>query len=64
MPFACAALARHIYHCLKFQQPYDATKAFGRLVSKTVPDPALLELQASLDERFEELQTHSASPDD
>lgn len=55
MPFACAALARHIYHCLKFQQPYDVTQAFGRLVSKTASDPALLELQASLDEKFEGL---------
>jgi transposase len=63
MPFACAALARHIYHCLKFEQPYDASKAFGRQSSKIAADPALLDLQASLDERFEELQAQSSLQD-
>ncbi|MBS3753613.1 MAG: transposase [Anaerolineales bacterium] len=29
MPFVCAALARHVYHCLKYEDPYDLTKAFG-----------------------------------
>lgn len=29
MPFVCAALARHIYHCLKHEEPYDAERAFG-----------------------------------
>jgi hypothetical protein len=28
MPFVCAALARHIYHCLKFSDPYDVERAF------------------------------------
>jgi hypothetical protein len=28
MPSVCAALARHIYHGLKFQEPYDVTKSF------------------------------------
>ncbi len=28
MPYVCAALARHIYHCLKFKDPYDVEKAF------------------------------------
>jgi hypothetical protein len=32
MPFVCAALARHIYHCLKFKQPYDVEKALWRLI--------------------------------
>lgn len=36
MPFLCAALARHIYHCLKFNDPYDVEKAF----QGSVPAPA------------------------
>jgi len=28
MPFVCAALARHIYHGLKLNDPYDVEKAF------------------------------------
>jgi hypothetical protein len=64
MPFACSALARHIYHCLKFKDPYDVTKAFGVPSSKIASDPALFELQDSLDERFEELQAHSTLQND
>ena len=28
IPFVCAALARHIYHCLKFNAPHDVKRAF------------------------------------
>jgi len=56
MPFVCAALARHIYHCLKFKQPYDVKKAFG--VVSPASEQALLDLQADLDERFEVMEAH------
>jgi hypothetical protein len=29
MPYLCAALARHVYHCLKFRDPYTVEKAFS-----------------------------------
>jgi len=58
MPFVCAALARHIYHCLKFKDPYDVEKAFkgSRLVP--VSEQALLNLRDDLDERFEVMDAH------
>ena len=56
MPFVCAALARHVYHCLKFKQPYDVEKAFG--VVAPVSEQALLDLQADLDEQFEVMKAH------
>ena len=56
MPVVCAALARHIYHCLKFKQPYDVAKAFG--VASPASEQALLDLQADLDGRFEVLEAH------
>jgi len=58
MPFVCAALARHIYHCLKFQEPYDVVKAFGRRLPSLVSEPALVDLKASLDDKFEALEAH------
>lgn len=53
MPIVCAALARHIYHCLKFNDPYDVEKAFQG--SSTVPatDEDPLDLDANLDDSFE-----------
>jgi transposase len=53
MPFVCATLARHIYHCLKFNDPYDLEKAFqgSSLVPASEEEPVSLE--ANLDERFE-----------
>ena len=56
MPFMCAALARHVYHCLKFKQPYDVEKALG--VVSPAAEQALLDLQADLDERFEVMKAH------
>jgi hypothetical protein len=56
MPFVCAALARHIYHCLKFKQPYDVEKAFGVVLPAF--EQALLDLQADLDEGFAVMEAH------
>ena len=59
MPFVCAALARHIYHCLKFKQPYAVEKAFG--VVALASEQALLDLQAGLDEQLEVMEAHLIS---
>ncbi len=53
MPFVCAALARHVYHCLRFQDPYDVQKAFGGPVPVHASEQTLAELGAELDEKFE-----------
>jgi len=57
MPFACAALARHLYHCLKTKDPYDVAQAFQRPVSARACDEAMAVLQGSLDEKLEDMQT-------
>ncbi len=59
MPFACAALARHIYHCLKFKEPYDINKVFQGSAPRVASEPALLDLQADLEARFEVMDAHS-----
>ena len=56
VPFVCAALARHIYHCLKFKQPYDVEKAFGAV--SPASEQTMLDLQADLDEQFEVMEAH------
>jgi transposase len=53
MPFVCAALARHIYHCLKFNDPYDVKKAFGGSLPSPASEEEWLSLGGSLDEEFE-----------
>jgi hypothetical protein len=53
MPFACAALARHIYHCLKEKDPYDVTKVFRRSRIPRASHQVLAALQEDLDEKFE-----------
>jgi hypothetical protein len=58
MPFVCAALARHIYHCLKFNDPYDVEKAFRGTALQPASDEEWLDLESSLDEKFEVLETH------
>jgi len=58
MPFVCAALARHIYHCLKYNDPYDAEKAFRGSASVPASEQELLDLRATLDEKFEEMDAH------
>lgn len=56
MPFVCAALARHIYHCLKFNDPYDVEKAFGGSSFPSALDEEALDLAADLDEKFEVME--------
>ncbi len=58
MPFVCAALARHIYHCLKYEDPYDVEKAFGTSVSSPASEAVRTDLEADLDERFEVMEAH------
>jgi hypothetical protein len=58
MPFVCAALARHIYHCLKFQDPYDVEKAFQGSSSTPASEQVLGDLRTNLDERFEVMEAH------
>lgn len=58
MPFVCAALARHIYHCLKFKDPYDVEKAFQGSAPVPASEEALVDLRADLDERFEVMDAH------
>ena len=58
MPFVCAALTRHIYHCLKFKEPYDAAKAFRRSVCAPASKPAFVDLEANLDETFEVMDAY------
>jgi transposase len=64
MPFVCAALARHIYHCLlsvrqtgKFNDPYDVEKAFQGSSFSPGSEKEWLNLRASLDEKFEVVET-------
>jgi transposase len=60
MPFVCAALARHIYHCLKYEDPYDVEKAFGTRESLPAARQAETDFEAGLDERFEAMEAHLA----
>jgi hypothetical protein len=61
MPFVCAALARHIYHCLKFNDPYDVEKAFRGTMPIPASEEEELSLGGELDERFEAMEA-SLSP--
>ena len=56
MPFVCAALAGHIYHCLKFKDPYQAEKAFRGSSLVPASEQVLVDLRANLDERFEVME--------
>jgi transposase len=56
MPFVCAALARHIYHCLKFKDPYRAEKAFQGFSPLPASAQVLVDLRANLDEKFEVME--------
>jgi hypothetical protein len=58
MPFVCAALARHIYHCLKFKDPYDVEKAFQDSSPSPASEQRLADLRADLDEKFEVMDAH------
>jgi hypothetical protein len=56
MPFVCAALARHVYHCLKFSDPYDVEKAFGGSSFAPALGDESLSLAADLEETFEVME--------
>ncbi len=56
MPFVCAALARHIYHCLKFNDRYDVVKAFRGSPPVPASEESWLNLSADLDEKFEVME--------
>ena len=58
MPFVCAALARHIYHCLKFNDPYDVEEAFRGTSPQPASEEEWLDLGANLEERFEVMEAH------
>ena len=58
MPFVCAALARHIYHCLKFNDPYDVEKAFRGTSLQPASEEEWLDLGANLEEKFEVMEAH------
>jgi len=57
MPFVCAALARHIYHCLKFNDPYDVERAFEASSFNPASAEESLSLAVNLDEAFEVMET-------
>jgi hypothetical protein len=57
MPFVCAALARHIYHCLKSNDAYDVVKAFQGSSPVPASEETWVDLSAGLDEKFEALET-------
>ena len=56
MPFVCAALARHVYHCLKYKEPYDADKAFGTPVILPANELADETIETIVNERFEAME--------
>ncbi len=58
MRFVCAALAGHIYHCLKFKNPYGVEKAFRGSTPVPASEQALVDLEADLEERFEVIDVH------
>jgi hypothetical protein len=53
MPFACAALARHIYHCLKSGEAYDVAKTFAASQFPPAAKQATQDLGAEIDGQFE-----------
>jgi transposase len=60
MPCVCAALARHIYHCLKRQVPYDVSKTLPGTASTPASEQALVDLTATLEEQFERMEAELA----
>ena len=58
MPCVCAALARHIYHCLKFNDPYDVEKAFRGSALSPASEEEWLDLGTNLEENFEVMEAH------
>jgi transposase len=58
MPFACAALARHIYHCLKSGEAYDVTKTFAASQLPLAARQATRDLGAEIDGQFEVMDAY------
>jgi hypothetical protein len=53
-----SALARHIYHCLKFNDPYDLEKAFRGSALSPASEEEWLDLGTNLEENFEVMEAH------
>lgn len=53
MPFVCAALARHFYHCLKYKEPYKTDKIFKCSLPLPTSIPVAEGPRQDLDEQFE-----------
>jgi transposase len=58
MPFVCATLARHIYHCLKTEEPYDVSKAFHGQSPRPGDEQEMLALELELEGQFETIEAH------
>lgn len=56
MPYVCAALARHVYHCLKTGELYDITRTFGSSPIPLAFKQATEETQAVVNHRFEVME--------
>jgi hypothetical protein len=56
MPYVCAALARHIYHCLKYQEPYDLQQAFQVPEVASASPQAKPPLEANLEGHFQVME--------
>jgi hypothetical protein len=56
MPYVCAALARHIYHCLKYQEPYDLQQAFQVPEAAPATQQAEPPLEADLEGHFQVME--------
>jgi transposase len=63
MPFACAALARHIYHCLKFGEAYDVAKTFAASQLLPAAEQAAQDLRTDLDGQFEVMDAYLCTSD-
>lgn len=59
-PFLCAALARHIYHCLKYEDPYDVETAFQGPSLRPAEMQVLDDVQEEVDRRFEAMEADSS----
>jgi hypothetical protein len=58
MPFVCAALARHFYHCLKYKEPYKTDKIFKCSLPLPTSIPVAEVPRQDLDEQFEIMDAH------
>ncbi len=63
MPFACAALARHIYHCLKSGEAYDVAKTFAASQLPRASKQATEDLRTELDGPFELMDAYLSNSD-